>query len=105
MTVTRTITRDQAEEWDLSYGAPGEQHRERLEKRRWYSINLVVFTAPDDGQVWGAVYRQGLTENQEDTDPWNDASTVTLTRYESFQKTVTAWRPVPGDTPGAVADA
>lgn len=94
MNETRTITRDQADEWGLLYTAPGELHRERLDERRWYSVNLVVFTAPDDGQVWGAVYRQGLTEVQEDTDPWDDAAEVTLKRYESYEKTVTAWRPV-----------
>jgi hypothetical protein len=92
--LTRTISREQAEEWQLSYNAPGELHRERLEERRWYSVNLVVFTAPDDGQVWGATYQQGLSEIREDTDPWNDAPMVTLTRYESYKTTATAWRPV-----------
>lgn len=99
--ITRTITRDQAEEWDLSYDAPGELHRETLDTRRWYSWRLVVFTAPDDGLVYGARYRHPLTEIQEDLDPWDDQPTVTLTRYESYEKTVTAWRPVAeGGEPG-----
>lgn len=97
--ITRTITREQAEEWELSYGAPGEIARERLEEHRWHAIFRVIFTAPDDGQTWAAEYREGLTEIQEDTDPWDDAPTVTLTQVERYEKTVTAWRPV-GEVPG-----
>jgi len=92
--ITRTITRDQAEEWDLHYDAPGQLADEFIEKRRWYSWRRVIFTAPDDGLVYAASYRAPASEIQEDMDPWDDQPTVTLTRYESYEKTVTAWRPV-----------
>lgn len=102
-TQTRTITREQLEDWGLPYDLPTEQmaippgygtelHREQTETRRWYSINLLVFRAPDDGQPWGVTYLQGLTEVQEDTDPWDDKPEVTAYRMEQYEKTVTAWR-------------
>lgn len=91
--ITRVITRDQAEEWDLHYDAPGEILREQTGSGRWESRHRVIFTAPDDGLVYAARYYQGLTEEQEQ-DPWNDRPTVTLTRMESYEKTVTAWREV-----------
>lgn len=94
MSITRTITREQAEEWDLSAGPPGALADEFIERRRWYSWRRVIFTAPDDGLVYAANYRDPASEIQEDMDPWDDAETVTLTRYETYEKTVTAWREV-----------
>ena len=92
--VTRVISRDLADEWDVAYDAPGQLATERLEEHRWYVRKRVIFTAPDDGQIWAAEYCEGLSELQEDTDPWAGQQEVTLTRYESYEKTVTAWRPV-----------
>jgi hypothetical protein len=97
-TITRVITREQAEEWDLSYDAPGKLADEFIEKRRWYSWRRVIFTAPDDGLTYAASYRDPASEIQEDLDPWDDAKEVTLTRYESYEKTVTAWRPAGSGT-------
>jgi hypothetical protein len=103
---TRTITREQLEEWGLPHDLAEEQdaaqwpgiavevHREQTDTRRWYSRHLLVFRAPDDGQLWGVTYNQGLTEVQEDTDPWNEAAEVTAYRMEQYEKTVTAWRKV-----------
>lgn len=91
--ITRVITRDLAEEWAIIDGGVTELHSERLEERRWYSIEELVFTAPDDGLPWCVTYKQGLTEMQEQ-DPFDDADQVTLTRMEPYEKTVTAWRPV-----------
>lgn len=91
--ITRVITREQAEEWDLHYDAPGQISDEDFDKRRWYTWRRVIFTAPDDGLVYAAEYLHPATEMQE-VDPWDDKLEVTLTRYESYEKTVTAWRPV-----------
>jgi hypothetical protein len=91
--ITRILTREQAQDWALAHDAPGELHRETVDTRRWYSVELVVFTAPDDGQVYGVQCRRPLTEIQEGLDPWDDSEQVTLTHYEAYEKTVTAWRP------------
>jgi hypothetical protein len=96
--ITRIITREQAKEWDLHYDAPGEITRECGTEHRWYVEMRVIFTAPDDGLVYAADYEHGLTEMQEDHDPWDGREYVLLTRYESYEKTVTAWRPV--EVPG-----
>ena len=74
--------------------APGEIARERGDEHRWYVEMRVIFAAPDDGLIWAAEYEHGLTEIQEDHDPWDGQQWVTLTRYESYEKTVTAWREV-----------
>jgi hypothetical protein len=91
--VTRVITRDQAEEWDLHYAAPGQIAVERLDEHRWYVVKRVIFTAPDDGLIWAAEYNHPLTEVQDGQDPWDGRQEITLTRFESYEKTVTAWRP------------
>lgn len=101
--LTRVISRELADEWDLHYDAPGQIAVERLDTRRWYSVDRVIFTAPDDGLTYSVKLFKGLTESQEDTDPWNDAKEVTLTRVESYERTVTAWRAVKADAPDADA--
>jgi hypothetical protein len=104
MPETRTLTRAQLEEWGIPHelvsdGAPNpygvaiELHREQTDTRRWYSLHLLVFRAPDDGQPWSVTYRNPLTEIQEGMDEWDDASEVTATRMEQYERTVTAWRP------------
>jgi len=101
----RTLTREQLEEWGLPhdlasetdanpYNCAIELDREQIDTRRWYSVHRLVFRAPDDGQPWAVTYMQGLTEVQEDTDPWNEARQVTATRMEQYERTVTAWRAV-----------
>ena len=110
MPETRILTREQLEEWGLPYelAAPGdasefgvavELHREQTDTRRWYSAHRVVFRAPDDGQPWSVAYKRGLTEYQEQ-DPWDDLDQVTITRMESYERTVTAWRPAGDDMEG-----
>lgn len=91
--VTRVITRDQAQEWELAYHAPGELSREFMEERRWYSVWQVVFTAPDDGLIYSAQYRRPATEMQE-IDPWDEEQEVMLTLCSPREKTVTEWVPV-----------
>lgn len=46
-------------------------HQDELERRRWDSVMCLVFRAPDDGRIWRVEYLEGLTEVQEDTDPWD----------------------------------
>lgn len=107
MSETRVITRAQLEEWGLPYetasegepnpyGCAVELHREQVDTRRWYSVHRLVFRAPDDKEPWAVTYRQGLTEVQEDTDPWDDAAQVTATRMESYERTITGLRPARG---------
>jgi len=90
---TRTITRQQAEDWELSCAAPGELHRETISRHRWYSVELVVFTALDDGLAYGFTCDVPATELQEGMDPWDDAEEIELTRFESYEAVVTLWRP------------
>lgn len=116
MSNERILTREQLEEWGLPHetapdgfagnppGLAAELHREQIDTRRWYSMHRLIFRAPDDGQPWAVIYLQGLTEVQEDTDPWNEASQVTATRMEPYERTVVAWREVAGtagEKPGA----
>jgi hypothetical protein len=103
---TRILTREQLEEWGLPYelasetdadpdGLAVELHREQTDTRRWCSAHRLIFRAPDDGQPWAVRYLRGLTEYQ-DQDPWDDAPQVKATLMECYERTVTAWREVPG---------
>lgn len=62
---------------------------------RWESYHTVIFIAPDDGFVYSADYTQGLTEYQ-DQRPWEDETTVTITRVANAPKTIVInnWVPV-----------
>lgn len=100
MTNTRVFTREELEtmgipfSWDAEPGKAAEQlHEEQIDTRRWVSVHEVVFRAPDDGRVWSVCYERGLTESQDDTDPWNYEDTITATETEPHEVTVTVWRP------------
>jgi hypothetical protein len=71
-----------------------ELHREQVDTRRWVSVHELIFRAPDDGKAYRVFYERGLTENQDDTDPWGYAATVEATEVEQYEATVTAWRDV-----------
>lgn len=94
----RTFTREQLEAWDLpgawADDAPEILHREQVDTRRWVSVNELIFRAPDDGKAYRLYYDQGLTEVQEDTDPWNDDAEIKATQVEQRAKTVMTWEPV-----------
>ncbi|GAA1064716.1 hypothetical protein [Streptomyces asiaticus] len=101
MVTTRKFTREELEtigipyEWDAEPGKAAEQlHEEQIDERRWVSLHEIVFRAPDDGKAYSVVYAQGLTENQEDTDPWEyEGATIKATEVEPHEVTLTVWRP------------
>ncbi|MFE0326296.1 hypothetical protein ACFW08_05705 [Streptomyces sp. NPDC058960] len=94
----RQFTREQLDEWDLPSAwaddAPEILHREQVDERRWTSVHELVFRAPDDGKAYRVYYEQGLTEHQDDTDPWDYERTVTADEVEPVEVTVTQWRKV-----------
>ncbi|MFJ3248358.1 hypothetical protein [Streptomyces sp. NPDC086782] len=95
---TREFTREQLEEWDLpgawADNAPEILHREQIDTRRWVSVNELIFRAPDDGKAYRVCYGEGLTEVQDDTDPWNYDLSVEGVEVEPVEVTVTDWREV-----------
>ncbi|MFE3169300.1 hypothetical protein [Streptomyces sp. NPDC059224] len=94
----RIFTREQLEAWDLpgawADDAPEILHREQVDTRRWVSVNELIFRAPDDGKAYRVYYDEGLTENQEDTDPWNDDREVKGAEVEQRPKTTMVWEDV-----------
>jgi hypothetical protein len=94
----RTFTREQLEGWDLpgawADDSPEILHREQVDSRRWVSVHELIFKAPDDGKAYRVYYDQGLTESQDDTDPWNDDSTVRGAEVELREVTVKQWQDV-----------
>lgn len=103
---TRTFTVAELEAIGIPHRrtAPPEGRAERLHEEqtdtgRWVSAHWLVFRAPDDGRAWAVTYEQGLTELQDDTEPWGYGRTeVTATEVEERQVTVTRWLPVCGET-------
>ncbi|MGW0495077.1 hypothetical protein ACWD0Z_06440 [Streptomyces sp. NPDC003007] len=94
----RIFTREQLDAWDLpgawADDSPEILHREQVESRRWVSVNELIFRAPDDGKAYQVFYEEGLTEEQEDTDPWNFDEEVKGTEVEQRRKTTKVWEPV-----------
>lgn len=69
---------------------------------RWHERYHLVLR-DEDGQHWGLRYGIGLTENQEDDLPWEDADRpLPLVRLYPREVTRTEWRRVPvgDDEPG-----
>lgn len=99
--ITRDFTREELEiigvpyEWDAE-GTPAERLSEQqIDTRRWVSVHEIVFRAPDDGKAYGVSYVQGLTESQDDTDPWEyEGDPITAVEMEPHEVTVTEWRPI-----------
>jgi hypothetical protein len=69
-------------------------HLEWHEEKRWSTVWRLIFKAPDDGKIYEIFYREGSTENQEDSDPWNDEDRVTATEVEARPVVRSEWRPV-----------
>lgn len=94
----RTFTRTELDAWDLpdawADDAPEILHREQVDTRRWVSVHDLVFRAPDDGKAYRVTYVEGLTEVQEDTDPWGYDDEIDGVEVEARQITVTEWLPV-----------
>jgi hypothetical protein len=100
--VIRTFTRDQLaaigvpEIWTATDKSNSAEHvhEEQVDSRRWVSVHELVFRAPDDGLTYRVHYEQGLTESQDDTDPWNGADEIEATEVEQRPVVVQQWLPV-----------
>ena len=97
----RSFTRDQLDAmgvpdtWTATDGNTAEHlHEEQTDTRRWVSVHRLVFRAPDDGTAYAVHYEQGLTENQDDTDPWNYDDEITATEVEQRPVVTQQWLPV-----------
>lgn len=66
-------------------------HGEEIERHRWHSSNYLVFRAPDDGRIWRITYLEGLTEIQEDIDPWNYESEIEAEEVAPYLISHTSW--------------
>jgi hypothetical protein len=95
---TRIFTRDQLEAWDLpdtwADDSPEILYREQVDARRRVSVHELVFRAPDDGLAYRVFYEQGLTEDQDDTDPWNGDDEIKATEVEQRPVVTRQWRDV-----------
>lgn len=107
----RTFTPAELEEIGVPDELPGphgpeveglayELHQEQTDTRRWVSVHSLIFRAPDDGKAYRVYLTRGLTEEQEDTDPWNGDTTVEATEVELRPVTVQRWFPVESETAG-----
>ena len=94
----RTFTRQQLDAWDLpgawADDAPEILHREQIDSRRWVSVHELIFRAPDDGEAYCVRYEQGLTEVQEDTDPWNGAKEIKGVEVAQRPVVTQQWLPI-----------
>jgi hypothetical protein len=102
---TRTFTPAQLEEIGVPDELPGphgpeveglayELHREQTNTRRWVSVHKLVFRAPDDGKAYCVYFTRGLTEEQEDTDPWNGDREIKAVEVELVTVAVQRWQSV-----------
>ncbi|MEU6342186.1 hypothetical protein ABZ883_14740 [Streptomyces sp. NPDC046977] len=95
--ITRVFTTDELEEVGVPFELDGEGCateivNEPSSSGRWHETRRLIFRAPDDGHAYLIRYRVGLTE-QQDVEPF-DGDTVTATRVEEREVTLTRWEPV-----------
>lgn len=101
----RTFTREQLDSLGVPFdlptnpatapkGAAIELHDEQIESRRWVAVHELVFRAPDDGKAYRVHYERGLTEVQEDTDPWNYAREIEAAEVVQRAQITNVWKPV-----------
>jgi hypothetical protein len=101
----RVFTTEQLEEIGVPDELPGptgpeveglayELHQQQIDTRRWVSVHELVFRAPDDGKAYRVSFERGLTEEQDDTDPWNGSAMIEATEVELVPVTVQRWQPV-----------
>lgn len=105
---TRVFTREELDAmrlpncWTPEYGkymqrSEGEAtsiFTEVVEVGDWEITERMVFLAPDDGKHYEIYYKQGATELQEDTDPWDCKNQVEATEVELRPVVRAEWRPV-----------
>jgi hypothetical protein len=98
--IIREFNRLQLKAWGVPYecgdseGSAEELHRAQIDTRRWTSVHELVFRAPDDGLPYRVTYEEGLTELQEDTDPWNFELTIMGEQVEKRLISREEWHPV-----------
>ncbi|MFF8095707.1 hypothetical protein [Streptomyces sp. NPDC016675] len=100
----RVFHRDQLDAWGVPHdlAAPADAtegdavalHHEQVATRRWVSVHELVFRAPDDGKAYRVTYEQGLTEQQDGIDEWDNRDHVVGEEVEEYDRTVKAWRRV-----------
>lgn len=66
---------------------------EVMEHGDWETTMRMVFLAPDDNRHYEIYYKEGATELQEDTDPWDYKSQVEATEVELKPVVRAEWRP------------
>lgn len=78
------------EEYELPWNAISN---EEYDKRRWYTVRLLVFKA-DDGFHYEVDYMDPATENQEGQERWNEdykTGKVEAIRVEEVEIVTTKW--------------
>jgi hypothetical protein len=104
---TRVFTREELDAMGLP-GCWAPQHakyrRRREGEATWcfdeviehgdWEINMrMIFQAPDDNKHYEVHYKQGATELQEDTDPWDHEARVEAAEVELRPVVRAEWRP------------
>lgn len=89
-----TITPDEAEELH-EVAEPGHRAglweflaKQQISTGRWNAAYWLVVKSLHSGRIWGLRFEEGLTENQDSTYPWEDA-TGPLTLHRLYPDTVT----------------
>jgi hypothetical protein len=101
MTTTRHFTREQLEEIGVPFELGGndtcatELARDTDSNGRWTETVRLVFRHPDNATAYLIRYNVGLTEDQEDTDPWHrHGETIPAVEVEQRPVVTQQWRPV-----------
>lgn len=81
------LTKEQGEELDLPYSC---HTKWSLGSRRWHEDMQGVFEY--EGKNYLISWSEGLTEMQENEDPWEWDDIVECPEAEKYEVTVTEWR-------------
>ena len=98
MTITRTVTRDTLARWGIPYPSVSDTQAEVLDivelgGEGFADYKQMIFTAPDDGNVYSVDFARGLAI----AEPFmGQPAEITITRVRSEKRvvTVTDWLPV-----------
>lgn len=82
---TETDLSEESEEVN-GFRAVGGRH---IDASRWMTRCILIFRRVSDGQLYGAAYQLGLTENQPNEYPWECGHTVECFPLWSYTKTIT----------------
>jgi hypothetical protein len=84
-------------EWEYVVQQEGDSHR-------WHTGWTLVLRHIPTGELWGLEYETGLTENQENSYPWDDGRNsaylpMKLKRLHPHTKVITAYERFPATPP------